>query len=196
MNLKAAFTRKQACELTGLSGTQVDYLCKLGIVVPEKIGGPKRPVVLYTWNKVIELKIFAKLKERKVPTEHIQSVVEKIREHDYDLSFCNKYLLTSLNPEIRKKINEMCKEFGEKPPKFTKPEKYALGIEKFEKGSTVYLLLTREEINTWINELLKELGLRETDVYLPVGDIHTEIKEAAAKHHIDLGKVVNLSDAA
>lgn len=196
MNLKAAFTRKQACELTGLSGTQVDYLRKLGIVVPEKIGGPKRPVVLYGWNEVIELKIFAKLKERKVPIEHIKSVVEQIRKYDYDLSFCTKYLLTSLNPEIRKKINEMCKEFGEKPPKFTKPEKYALRIEKFEKGSTIYLLLTREEIDKWMSELLKELGLRETDVYLPVGDIRTEIKEAAVKHHIDLEKAINLSDAA
>lgn len=199
--MDATFTRKEACELTGLTGAQADYLCTKGVVVPQKIGSLTRPTVLYTWTQIIELKIVFKLRERKVPTKFIYGLLSLIRHSSHDLSWQDKYIITTaalyLSRAKRSKEGEGGIYTNMNPLTYYRPEKFSIEVEDYGNGNINYIIFTKEELEIWMSELINRAGYMGFEVISPLGDIVSEIKEAAEKHSVlDFEKKANLSKVA
>lgn len=187
MNVKTAFTRKEACELTRLSGTQVDYLCKLELIVPEKIGSSKRPTVLYTWDQLIELKVVAKLKERDIPSKYIYYMIEMLRDAR------EKNLTSVLDSYV---LSVPLTEYNKEPKKYDFTQVIEVkGIKLKANNSGItsdndlkLLLATREQLATWTKDLINlinQFNYAKIEVISPLGDIVGELEDAAKKYNID-----------
>lgn len=194
--MDAKFTRKEACELADLTGAQVDYLAAKEIIIPEKIGSPRRPTVLYTWFQIIELKIVAKLRERNVPTKIIYGFLGYIRFNNYDMTLYGKYLISRISAENRKKSAEAMAYYGVKPEKYYDPKNFSVGTHE-EDEHTWFIVFTSDELRAWMNELIENAAYIGFEMISPLGDIISEIKEAAKKHNIlDFEKKANVLDVA
>lgn len=78
--------------LTGLKSGRLSYFDRTALVQPEKIGDSKHPVVLYTWEKLLELRAIAKLRDR-LSLQQIRQVIKFLRESGYKDGLYNKPLL-------------------------------------------------------------------------------------------------------
>lgn len=188
--MDVTFTRKEACELTDLTGAQADYLCTKGVVVPQKIGSPNRPTVLYTWIQTIELKIVSKLRKRQVPTKFIYGFLSLIRHYAHDLTLQDKYILTTADLYLSTaKIDKDGKGgiyTNVNPLTYYRPEKFSVEVENYGGGYVDYIIFTKEELESWMSELIDNAGYMGFEVISPLGDIVSEIKEAAEKHNVKI----------
>jgi DNA-binding transcriptional MerR regulator len=82
------FTRQETIAITGVKSGRLSYLDKTGLVVPEKCGNPKHPRVIYDWEKILQIKIIERLRE-KLSLQEIRKVIEFLRERDYNPSLFN-----------------------------------------------------------------------------------------------------------
>ena len=62
-NTPLSFTRQETIKLSGLTGSQISYLDKLGLILPTKHGNPVKPSCLYSFEQVLILKIYAELRK-------------------------------------------------------------------------------------------------------------------------------------
>lgn len=60
---KQRYSRQQAIKLSGSTSSRLAYLDRVGLVVPEKIGDSKKPVVLYTDKHIEQVKLINKAAE-------------------------------------------------------------------------------------------------------------------------------------
>ena len=60
----------------------MSYLDRIGLVVPQKYGNPKRPKVIYTWEQLLQLKIIERLRER-LSLQEIRKVIEFLKSRNY-----------------------------------------------------------------------------------------------------------------
>lgn len=86
------FTRKEIMALTGLKSGRLSYFDQTELVQPEKIGGSKHPVVLYSWEQLLELRAIAKLRDR-LSLQQIRQVIKFLRDSGYEDRLYNKPLL-------------------------------------------------------------------------------------------------------
>ena len=86
----SGLTRQETILLTGVSSSRLSYLDSIGLVSPEKFGNPKHPKVIYSWQKIIQIKIIDMLKKQLSLLE-IRKVLEFLEQHNYKPSFfqCN-----------------------------------------------------------------------------------------------------------
>lgn len=78
--------------LTGFKSGRLSYFDRTHLVKPEKIGDLKHPVVLYTWEQLLELRAIAKLRD-KLSLQQVRQVVKFLRESGYENGLYNKPLL-------------------------------------------------------------------------------------------------------
>lgn len=78
--------------LTGLKSGRLSYFDQTELVQPEKIGGSKHPVVLYSWEQLLELRAISKLRDR-LSLQQIRQVIKFLRDSGYEDGLYNKPLL-------------------------------------------------------------------------------------------------------
>jgi DNA-binding transcriptional MerR regulator len=86
------FTRQEVMALTGLKSGRLSYFDRTGLVQPEKIGDLKHPVVLYTWEQLLELRAIVKLGEQ-LSLQQIRQVLKVLQEQGYSKQLFDKPLL-------------------------------------------------------------------------------------------------------
>ncbi|MHC5763277.1 MerR family transcriptional regulator [Nostoc sp.] len=86
----SGLTRQETISLTGVSSSRLSYLDSTGLVSPEKFGNPKHPKVIYSWEKILQIKIIDRLRE-KLSLQEIRKVLEFLEERNYTPSLfkCN-----------------------------------------------------------------------------------------------------------
>ncbi|MDF5718193.1 MAG: hypothetical protein PUP93_31085, partial [Rhizonema sp. NSF051] len=85
--MTSGFNRQEAIILTEVTSSKLSYLDSINLVSPEKFGNPKHPKVIYSWQKIIKIKIIDRLKE-KLSSQEIQIVLDFLHSRDYvSLSF-------------------------------------------------------------------------------------------------------------
>ena len=86
----SGLTRQETILLTGVSSSRLSYLDSIGLVYPEKSGNPKHPKVIYSWQKIIQIKIIDILK-KKLSLLQIRKVLDFLERHNYKPSLfqCN-----------------------------------------------------------------------------------------------------------
>ncbi|HEY9630506.1 MAG TPA: hypothetical protein V6C84_24690 [Coleofasciculaceae cyanobacterium] len=78
------------------------------MVVPIKLGNPKHPTVVYSWEQVLQLKIVARLRQ-KLSLQETSKVIELIKERGYKPTLFNCHLVL-IDSEFH--LIEDWKEFG------------------------------------------------------------------------------------
>ncbi len=194
------FTRKEACELTGLTGGQVDYLCNKGIIVPRKIGSPRRPTVFYDWFQIIELKVISELKKRKISKEVLENLVRGLKPEDYSLDITKKYFLLCPDKKgFSKEVSQYLATLaGDGNLDFSDPSKVIVEVE-VEDGqneNTRVFLLSEDYLRIGVIDLPIKFGHIAIELIPPVGDIFSQIREAGEKHHINVDEIVELAGVA
>ena len=88
------FTRRELITMTGAKPGNLSYMDRTGLVTPTKIGNLKRPVVIYTIEQVLQIKIIERLRER-LSLQEIRKVLIFIQERNYKPSLfqCNLVLI-------------------------------------------------------------------------------------------------------
>ncbi len=76
------FTRQETIAITGVKSGRLSYLDKTGLIVPEKHGNPKHPIVIYDWEKILQIKIIERLRE-KLSLQEIRKVLEFLKKRGY-----------------------------------------------------------------------------------------------------------------
>jgi DNA-binding transcriptional MerR regulator len=104
----SGFTRQETIALTGISPNKLSYLDRTGLVVPEKIGNSKHPKVVYRWEKVLEIKMIERLRE-KLSLQEIRKVLDFLRDINYKSSFFAHHLVF-VNSQLY--FIEDAKDFG------------------------------------------------------------------------------------
>ncbi len=90
--MENVFSRQEVLKLTGLSSGQLSRLDKSGVVEPTKLGSESHPVVLYSLDQVLELRVIAALRTQ-LSMQEIRKVVNYIREHGFDTALSGKFLI-------------------------------------------------------------------------------------------------------
>jgi DNA-binding transcriptional MerR regulator len=87
-NVISGFTRKETQGLCGVDSYRLTYLDKTDLVKPAKFGNTKKPVVIYSWHQLLEIKAIAKLRE-----EVSLQTVRKILNYLEDRTLSDKQLI-------------------------------------------------------------------------------------------------------
>lgn len=92
----SGFTRQEALSLTGMTSGKLGYLDQTGLVVPTKVGNPKRPMVVYSVGQIIDLKVIGRLRE-KLSLQEIRKVLDFLKSRNYEKTLfdCNLIFVES-----------------------------------------------------------------------------------------------------
>lgn len=83
--MASGLTRQETIALTGVSSSRLSYLDSTGLISSEKSGNPKHPKVTYGWEKIIQIKIIDRLRE-KLSLQEIRKVLKFLEEQGYSPS--------------------------------------------------------------------------------------------------------------
>lgn len=84
--------------MTGISPGRLSYLDRTGLVVPEKYGDSKRPVVVYTCQQILQIKIIDRLRE-KLSLQEVRKVIDFLQQQAYEPSLFS-YNLVFINEQL------------------------------------------------------------------------------------------------
>jgi DNA-binding transcriptional MerR regulator len=74
-NVVTGFTRQEVADLCQINPSRLSYLDRAGVLSPQKFGNPKRPICVYSWTQLLELKAIFKLRE-EVSLQTIRQLVD------------------------------------------------------------------------------------------------------------------------
>jgi DNA-binding transcriptional MerR regulator len=92
------FTRQETIALTKTTSSRLAYLDRVGVVVPEKYGNTKKPMVIYSWEQVLQIRAINDLR-KQVSLQAIREIIQSLEKNGYDSSLWDKHLVT-VNGEI------------------------------------------------------------------------------------------------
>ncbi len=85
--MTTGFTRQEVIAMTGISSGRLSYLDRTGVIVPQKFGD-KHPVVVYSWQQILQIKIIDRLRE-KLSLQEIRKIIDFLQDQDYKPSLFN-----------------------------------------------------------------------------------------------------------
>ena len=113
-SLVSGFTRQEVIKLAGCTSSRLAYLEKVGLVVPQRIGPSKRPVVLFTWEQLLGVRVIKDLRQ-EVSLQTVRTIVENLNANGCDDSMAEK-LVVAMGDEVLW-IKDNWADFGENIPK-------------------------------------------------------------------------------
>jgi len=90
------FPRRQVVVLARSSLGRLAYLEKTGIVVPQRVGLPQRPEVVYSWEQIIEIRAISRLRQH-LSFQTIRKIIGYFEDHGFGRSLHDKQLLITHN---------------------------------------------------------------------------------------------------
>lgn len=72
------FSRQETIALTGSTSNRLQFLERSKLIVPHRIGKSKKPVVLYTWEQIVAIKVLDNLTARPEVTRRIVGYLVEI----------------------------------------------------------------------------------------------------------------------
>lgn len=92
------FTRQEAIALAKTTSSNLAYLDRVGLVVPEKYGNTKKPTVIYKWEQILEIRVIQDLRTKTSP-QTVKKVVQFLRDNGFNPSLADKHLVV-VNEEV------------------------------------------------------------------------------------------------
>ena len=101
------FTRQEVLALSGLSSGKLSYLDRIEFVTPMKTGSKGRPICLYTWEQLLELRIINHLRQ-DASLQQLRQAKEYLKNVGDTESLASKTLVA-----VNNKIYLISNRFGE-----------------------------------------------------------------------------------
>lgn len=92
------FTRQETAILCGVLPSRLSYLDRTELIKPEKIGNPKRPTCIYSWQQILEIKAIAKMRE-ETSLQTVRKVIEFLEYNSENSSLIHNDILV-MNGEV------------------------------------------------------------------------------------------------
>jgi DNA-binding transcriptional MerR regulator len=92
------FTRQEAIALTGVTSSRLAYLDRVKLVIPQKYGNSKKPVVIYSWEQILEIRAISNLRQ-KISLQTIRKIISFLELNGFDDQLKDKHLVT-VNDEV------------------------------------------------------------------------------------------------
>lgn len=86
------FTRQEVIRLTGCNSNRLSYLEKVDLVTPTRIGVGKKPIVLYTWEQLLEIRAIRDLR-KEISLQTVRSIVDFLNHSGVDDTLRDKQLV-------------------------------------------------------------------------------------------------------
>ena len=140
------FTRQEVMSLTGITSGKLTYWDETGLVTPDKIGSSRKPTVIYSWQKLLQLRLIDSLRS-KLSLQEIRKVLVFLEEINYSPSLfeCKLVFL-----ESKLYLIENWEEFGTLVLKASGRNKGQLVIHELDPIKTVLKGLRENAINNHI----------------------------------------------
>lgn len=117
MGLASGFTRRETMSLTGSTSNQLQYLERSGLITPERIGKSRKPIVLYSWEQVLEIRAIKNLRD-EISLQAIRKVIAFLDESGFDDTLRDKQLVVIDDDVFWVRID--WQDFSQKMPKTLK----------------------------------------------------------------------------
>lgn len=144
MSLASGFTRRETMNLTSATSNQLQYLERANLVIPERIGKSRKPIVLYSWEQVLEIRAIKNLRDQ-VSLQAIRKVIEFLNDSGFDDTLRDKQLVVINDDVFWVRID--WKDFSEKMPKALKV------ASKKNKDIGQYMLTVIPNLISIVNEI-------------------------------------------
>ena len=92
MSLIEGFTRQETLALTETTSNKLQYLERVGLIIPSRIGVSKKPVVIYTWEQVLAIRAIKDLKQ-EISLQTIKKIIDFLNKEGCDDSLRDKQLI-------------------------------------------------------------------------------------------------------
>ncbi|NDJ18569.1 MerR family transcriptional regulator [Myxacorys almedinensis] len=92
------FTRQEAIALAKTTSSNLAYLDRAELVVPEKYGNSKKPTVIYKWEQILEIRVIQDLRKKTSP-QTVKKVVQFLQTNGFNSSLADKHLVV-INDEV------------------------------------------------------------------------------------------------
>lgn len=94
----SGFTRQEVMILAKVSSSKLSYIDSTCVITPQKTGNPKHPKVIYSWQKLLGVKVFEKFK-KELCWQEIRQLIEFIKS-DTSISSKIKSPLVFINKQL------------------------------------------------------------------------------------------------
>ncbi|MGD1931389.1 MAG: MerR family transcriptional regulator [Leptolyngbyaceae cyanobacterium] len=88
----SGFTRQEALRLTQCTSSRLVYLEKVGLINPTRIGSGRKPLVLFSWDQIVEIKAIRSLR-KDISLQTIRKIIDFLNQAGYDKGLKQKRLV-------------------------------------------------------------------------------------------------------
>jgi DNA-binding transcriptional MerR regulator len=86
------FTRKETIALTSCTSSRLAYLEKADLIVPQRIEAAGRPMVLFSWEQLLEIRAIKNLR-KDISLQKVRKIVEFLNKEGYSDSLRDKKIV-------------------------------------------------------------------------------------------------------
>lgn len=138
------FTRQETLTLTGCTSSRLAYLEKVGLIIPHRIGNNKRPLVLFTWEQLLEIRAIKNLR-KDVSLQTVRNIISFLDESGFDSTLKDKMMVV-IDEEVFW-VQPDLSDIGQRLPKAVKV------AAKRNKGIGQYILVTIPPFSAILGEI-------------------------------------------
>ncbi|MCG9890206.1 MAG: MerR family transcriptional regulator [Thermosynechococcaceae cyanobacterium MS004] len=92
------FSRREVISLTGCTSSRLAYLEKSGLIIPERVGETGRPLVLFSWEQLLEIRAIKNLR-KDVSLQKVRKIIDFLNTKGYSESLRDKNIVV-INDEV------------------------------------------------------------------------------------------------
>ncbi len=144
MALIEGFTRSETLALTETTSNRLQYLEMKELVIPQRIGKSRKPIVIYTWEQILEIRAIKHLRQ-EISLQTVRKIVEFLNKSGFDDNLRDKQLVV-IDDEVFW-IQQDWQDFSEKMPSAMK-----VGG-RSDKSVGQYILLVIPVLTEIVNEI-------------------------------------------
>jgi hypothetical protein len=117
MSIIRGFTRRETIDLTETTSNRLQYLERVGLVVPQRIETSRQATVIYSWEQLLEIRAIKNLRQ-EISLQTVRKIVDILNEYGFDESLRNKQLI-AINDDVFW-VRQDWADFSEQMPKALK----------------------------------------------------------------------------
>jgi DNA-binding transcriptional MerR regulator len=117
MNIIKGFTRRETIDLAETTSNRLQYLERVGLVVPQRIEVSRQTTVIYSWEQLLEIRAIKNLRQ-EISLQTVRKIVDVLNRYGFDESLRDKQLV-AINDDVFW-IRQDWADFSERMPKALK----------------------------------------------------------------------------
>jgi DNA-binding transcriptional MerR regulator len=117
MTIIEGFTRRETIDLAETTSNRLQYLERVGLVVPQRIERSSQPTVIYSWEQLLEIRAIKNLRQ-EISLQTVRKIVDVLNKYGFDDRLRDKQLV-AINDDVFW-IRQDWEDFSKQMPKALK----------------------------------------------------------------------------